>query len=218
MEVTFEVKLWDFVIGGWYQTLRNRAARKILLFPFLFTVLPLVFWLINAAITGHYPQGMFWRSLYELLQFTLFSTVFLGIIMFVFQTIAYMMMMPKEKRNGVACLHTIILDEDDLIEITDVNTTFIDWNGVKSIASLPNCVLMQNKGNQFHIIPKRYFESKNQITEFVELANFYRQRASKFPDNAESLIYHRREEVKKLLNYRKELDNSSRVQRLVDEA
>jgi hypothetical protein len=215
MEVTFEVKLLDFIIGGWYQTLKNPSSRKIFLFPFLFPCLYLPFILIDII---RYGNNSFWQILSATILSLGISTIFLGIIMFVVQTIAIMVMMPKEKRNGVACLHKIILDQDDLIEITDVNTTFSDWNGLKSISSLPNCVLIQNKGNHFHIIPKRYFESKNQITEFVELANFYRQRASKFPDNAESLIYHRREEVKKLLNYRKELDNSSRVQRLVDEA
>ena len=216
MEITFEVKLRDFIIGGWFQILKNPSARKIFLFPVVIPLLMLAGGLIDLFTRNHAP-GYFWQSFFETFGFFVANVIGFGIFMFIIQTIALMVMMPKEKRNGVACLHTIILDENDLIEITDVNTTFSDWNGFKSITSLPNCVLIQNKGNHFHTIPKRYFEDSNQIKEFVELANFYRQKASKFPDNSESLIYHRREEVKKMLNHRKKLDNSSRVQKLVDE-
>ena len=217
MEVTFEIKLLDFITGSWFQTLKNPSTRKIFLFPFLFFLLPFFFWLIS-AFTGNSTPEFFWRNFFENLGMTMTSIIFMGILMFAIQTIAFMMMMPKGKRNGVACLHTIILDQNDLIEITDVNTQFSDWNGIKSISSLPNCVLIQNNSNQAHIIPKRYFENKNQMSEFVELANFYCQKASKsLSDNTESLIYHRQEEVRKLLQYRNELDGSSRVQKFIDE-
>jgi YcxB-like protein len=217
MEITFEVKLSDYVIGSWFQTLKNPSARKILLFPFIFPLLPLAMIFLN-ILTGSYPVEFFWRNLPEILRFTAVYIVVLGVFMFIIQTIAYMMMMPKGKRNGVSCLHTIILDENDLIEITDVNTTFSDWNGFKSISSLPNCVLIQNKGNQSHIIPKRYFEDKQQVEEFVELANFYHQKAAQNSNESEALIYNRQEEVKKILSYRRSLDNSSRFQTLIDEA
>ncbi len=218
MEVTYEVKLLDFIIGGWYQMLKNRSARKIFLFPFLLPWLMPLIYLINAAVSSNFPMEQFWEGLSDILIWIFGYTAFLSVLGFIANTIAFMIMMPKEKRNGVACRHTIILDEKDLIEITDVNTTFFDWSGIKSIQSLPTCILIQNKGNQFHAIPKRFFDNKKQAEEFVETANYYREQAEKFPERSETLIYNRGQEVKKMLEYRKSLDNSSRVQRLVDEA
>lgn len=83
----------------------------------------------------------------------------------------------KTGKNGLFCEHKIILDEDELIEITDINTSRYSWKGISEITENEKFVVIPINLSASYLIPKRYFSSPNHIKEFVDTANEYKQNA-----------------------------------------
>lgn len=80
-------------------------------------------------------------------------------------------------KNGVFCEHKIILDEDELIEITDINTSRYSWKGIGEITENEKFIVIPINLSASYTIPKRYFSSPQHIKEFVDTANEYKQNA-----------------------------------------
>jgi hypothetical protein len=80
-------------------------------------------------------------------------------------------------QNGLFCEHRIILTENALVEVTDVNTSRYAWKAIGEIKEFESFVLINVLMSSTYIIPKRYFQDRKQITQFIETANQYRQNA-----------------------------------------
>lgn len=85
----------------------------------------------------------------------------------------------KEPTNGLFCEHKIILTENELIELTDVNTSRFAWKAIGEIKELENFVLINVLMSSTYIIPKRYFQNREHLKTFLVTANSYQQNADK---------------------------------------
>jgi uncharacterized membrane protein len=79
--------------------------------------------------------------------------------------------------NGVFCEHKIILNENEFIEITDVNTSRHSWVGVGEITENEKFVVIPLNLSSSFTIPKRYFQNEESAKMFVDTANEYRKNA-----------------------------------------
>lgn len=83
----------------------------------------------------------------------------------------------KAKTNGVFCEHKIILDEEELIEITDINTSRYSWKAIGEISENEGFVVIPVNLSYNYVIPKRFFSNEKHIKEFIDTANEYKQNA-----------------------------------------
>lgn len=73
--------------------------------------------------------------------------------------------------NGVFCEHAIEIEEAGFTESTDVNRGFSAWKGVDSVRETDNYVLITIRLGPVYVIPKRAFESVDEISSFVAEVN-----------------------------------------------
>jgi hypothetical protein len=83
----------------------------------------------------------------------------------------------KAGKNGVFCEHKIILEDDELIEITDINTSRYSWKAIGEITENEGFVVIPVNMSYNYLIPKRFFTNRNHIKEFIDNANEYKQNA-----------------------------------------
>lgn len=88
-------------------------------------------------------------------------------------------------KNGVLCPHKIILNEKELIEMTNVNSSRHSWSSVASIEEVEKFILITVGSSATFFIPKRYFQDREHIEKFLGTANYYQQNA----DNTFQLSY-----------------------------
>ena len=82
------------------------------------------------------------------------------------------------EQNGVLCPHKMVLNEKELIEITNVNTSRHAWASIAEIEETEKLLLITISSSATFIIPKRYFRDSEHIKNFLETANYYRENAS----------------------------------------
>jgi hypothetical protein len=80
----------------------------------------------------------------------------------------------ENSKNGVICEHRVILEENELIEITDVNLSRHSWIGIGEITENEQFILIPINFSASIIIPKESFESEKHHKIFIETANEYR--------------------------------------------
>ena len=83
----------------------------------------------------------------------------------------------KGQENGLFCEHRIIMTENELIEVTDVNTSRYSWKAIEEIKEIESFVLINVVMSSSYVIPKRCFQDSEHIKKFVETANYYQQNA-----------------------------------------
>lgn len=101
----------------------------------------------------------------------------------------------KEEKNGLFCDHRIVLTENELIELTEVNTCRYAWQSIGEIKELDNFVLIEVHLSGLFIIPKRNFSEAQQLRDFVNTARQYQQNAK---DNFQ---------LSHFIEYEKQLEN-----------
>lgn len=101
----------------------------------------------------------------------------------------------RMQNNGILCEHRIVIDEAGFLEMTDVNTSKHSWLSVGEIEQLKDFVLVNVNFVGIHFIPKRYFEDREHIREFIDTATYHRD-AAKENFNASHLAeYDRRQSL-----------------------
>lgn len=103
----------------------------------------------------------------------------------------------KEEKNGLFCEHRIILTEDELIELTDINTCRYSWRAIGEIKELENFVSIAVQMSGLFVIPKRNFSDQKQIQTFLATAKQYQQNSK---DNFQ---------LSHFIEYEKQLDDQS---------
>jgi hypothetical protein len=82
-----------------------------------------------------------------------------------------------ENPNGVLCEHKIVINETELIEITDVNTSRHSWRGISNIEEIDEFIKIDVASSASYVIPKRFFQNRGQIEEFIGAAEHFQQNA-----------------------------------------
>lgn len=80
-------------------------------------------------------------------------------------------------KNGLFCEHKVVLEEGELIEITDVNISRYSWHGIDQIEATPEFVLLPVSLGGVIAIPSRAFSDSRHLQEFVEAAHLRRDQA-----------------------------------------
>lgn len=179
MEINYELKQSDLIEFS-NQFAKTQSQYKPIVILLSVMMLTFVFAdLIYLLMSG---LGNF-RNFDEIIISILIRTVIsFGIIglMYLFSVLMQKRITKKvesTENNGILCEHKIILDENEFIEITDVNTSRHTWGSIGEIKELEGYVLINVNFVGTHFIPKRYFNNEEHIKEFVETATYYQHSA-----------------------------------------
>lgn len=179
MEINYELKPEDF-----YQFSKENAPTQTTHKPLvaLYTITFFVFIFADvfyALLSGSLKDWNFGAFLLSIGLRTVicFISLFavLGIIKLIVKRKAKDVL--ETPQNGLFCEHRIILNEKELIELTDVNTSRYSWKAIGEIKELDNFVLINVLMSSSYIIPKRYFHDRQHLKKFLETANQYHQNA-----------------------------------------
>jgi hypothetical protein len=178
MEINYELKPEDF-----FQFAKENAPTQTSHRPMviLYAVLYLTFMfadVIYVLLSGWNNWNLrgllisiFLRSIF------CFASVFIAVGVIKLFTNRQAKKILAEPPNGLFCEHRIILTEKELIELTDVNTSRYSWKAIGEIKESESFVLINVLMSSSYLIPKRHFQDRRQIGEFIETAKQYRQNA-----------------------------------------
>ena len=128
--------------------------------PFYLTFTVFISVLISIPITFSIsvaPVGKLIIVLIILIIFLIVMSLSLGIIVY------FNFSGEKEKHK-----HVIELYDDYFVEKTSVNTNEYKWNSIVRIRNYKNYIIVYVTKNLAHIIPKRYFENKEDQKKFIQ--------------------------------------------------
>lgn len=106
-----------------------------------------------------------------------FGAVFLLLFIFKLFSKYWMKKAVNDEKNGLFCAHRLILNENGLIELTDINTCRYSWQAIGEIKELDNFVTIAVQMSGLFIIPKRKFADRKQIQDFLDAARQYQLNA-----------------------------------------
>lgn len=89
--------------------------------------------------------------------------VALWLIQFVFNAI-YLF---SRKNKSVLTKHTVEIQPESFYEETKYNKSYFYWNGIYKVVRRPGFVAVYVTPHMAHIIPKRAFSSKTQMSSFI---------------------------------------------------
>jgi hypothetical protein len=75
--------------------------------------------------------------------------------------------------KGVLGEHVIEISVDGLKETTDVNDSFHSWKGIVGVVQNKDYIFIYINPSTAHIIPKRFFSSKDESRQFFNSALMY---------------------------------------------
>lgn len=78
-------------------------------------------------------------------------------------------------KNAIFCEHQILLNETELIEITDINNSRFSWKAIGEIKESENFIFFELLAAFTYVIPKRYFEDQKHINDFTNTFNTFKQ-------------------------------------------
>ncbi len=175
MEINFELQQDDLIKFS-REYAKTQSVHKFL--STSFSVIALIFLFadfIYLIISGY---GNF-KSIDEVfLSFFIRVAISLGIIAAVYLFAVIMQKRATDQidtihNNGILCEHKIVIDENEFIEITDVNTSRHSWLSIGEVRELDDFVFINVNFVGTHFIPKRYFNDQDHIKEFVETAQHF---------------------------------------------
>lgn len=77
-------------------------------------------------------------------------------------------------KNGLLCEHRLIISENELIELTDVNTARYSWKAIGAVKEFVNFVSIEVLLSGVFVIPKKYFKNQNEVENFIEKIEYYK--------------------------------------------
>lgn len=177
MEINYELRAEDFFQLG-KEIGKNRKQPQPLFIILVITYLLFIF----ADIIYVFASGSFKGWDIKNIFFNLFARTLVMFIV-IFFTLGIIKLitrkkeaeLKKEPSNGILCAHRIVINENELLEITDINTSRYAWKAIGEIKETESFVLINVLMSSSYIIPKRYFQNKADIKEFIETSDYYRQ-------------------------------------------
>jgi hypothetical protein len=193
MEINYELTR-DDLIKFYREFATLQATHKPLVFFMMFMYFLFVFAdLLYLVFSG---TGNFTGPDQIILSFMIRSVIGMGIFCLVYIVSVLLQQNAAKKldemqNNGILCEHRIILNENEFIELTDVNTSKHSWLSVGDIKEIDDFVFINVNFVGTHFIPKRFFDDREQIKEFVETARFYRNSAKEKFNSSHLAAYDR---------------------------
>lgn len=179
MEINYELNPDDFIkFSKEIAPTQKKHKPLVIIYAImylLFIFADIIYALFSGTLKDWNPSALIMNIL--LRTFITFAVILvcLGIIKLITKIKAKEVL--KEPENGLFCEHRIILTENELIELTDVNTSRYSWKAIGELKELENFILINVLMSSTYVIPKRYFENQKHINKFLETANYYRLNA-----------------------------------------
>jgi hypothetical protein len=179
VEINYELKPNDFFIFG-KETAKTKKSHNPMVTIYAITYLLFIFadilYALFSGSTGKWsPDGLLLGICLRIIIAFVVLLIVSGFIRLIVRKKGKDVL--KELPNGLFCEHKIILAENELIELTDVNTSRYSWKAIGEIKETESFVLIDILMSGTYIIPKRYFQAPEQIKSFIETASYYRQNA-----------------------------------------
>lgn len=169
MEINYELTSEDY-----YQFSKQTASQKkdqpisvvlyLMFFVFVFADIfyALIFGLINDS---NFKQLMFGFVVRTVL---LFISLMGGLGIIRLFVNSKKKIVDNAPKNGLFCEHQLIVNEKELIEITDYNIARYNWKSIGEVNNFEDYLSVEVLLSGLYIIPKRYFRDQNHINEFIQ--------------------------------------------------
>jgi asparagine N-glycosylation enzyme membrane subunit Stt3 len=180
MEINYELETEDLILYS-KQAARESPTHEPLTFIFGFFSLCFLFTDFIFAIFFGFPGTITINWLILILVFRLvILTLCLGLVLLIVRFFQLRLgnKIAGIEENGLLCQHKIVLNEKELIEITNVNNSRHSWNSIAKIEENEAFVLITIATSATYFIPKRFFQDGKHVKKFLETARHYRQNAS----------------------------------------
>lgn len=180
MEINYELQPKDLIEYNKYAARQQHTHKPMVAVISFILITFLLADFIYAIIFGLADVWSFESFLTNLFIRLLIFAALLGFILIVFHLAQLRAgnFIAKNEANGLLCRHKIVLDEKELIEITNVNASRHAWSSVAQIEEIEKFLVITISSSGAFVIPKRYFQDREHIKKFIETAEYFRQNAS----------------------------------------
>jgi hypothetical protein len=173
MQINFELEKKDILASHLYTIFHNKSLRLLyslcLLLPIYFSFSPLFNWLILEGNYQVYDAGVILNvTLQAMVNFVFNIFINIGIFVFFNSLYLFLLMFKYKNNDGTLGHHLIELRENHLLEATDVNETLHSWKSIQKVIEWRNYILIFVSPTNAHIIPKRYFDSADEMKSFID--------------------------------------------------
>lgn len=179
MEITYNFELKDWTAASKELSKKNKAGIKTTYFSIALLFL-INFWDLLIAFpfmtfdqisiffgSSYFWESVFWRTIWTLAALPIFF------IFNYFFTSVYLRFAVPKKSLAIIGQQTVILREDELISISDVSTTNVNWRAFEQIAETAEYIFFYLAPTNAFVIPKRSFSNEQHGKAFLETAQNY---------------------------------------------
>ncbi|WP_295910371.1 YcxB family protein [uncultured Xanthomonas sp.] len=133
-----------------------------ILHQFLSPIAQVLFVTLSAAI--------FYSRIHAGFGVALFSTLFIYLAFWVAQALFSIVHQFSTRSKTVLTEHVIELENEHLLEQTKFNKSLFYWPGIEKAVSRPGFVAIYVTPQMAHVIPNRFFSSKEERMRFLTMA------------------------------------------------
>ncbi len=163
MEVDYQNDLGDFISFNFYHFARNRA------FQLIAVIAALTF--LQSTFAWKQPLGV--RAVAFLLTMGLFI-VLLSAFLLLIVSVNY-----KRSQNKIAFGNQKLkLSKDGVSEVSEYSNVSCSWKAVNKIAQNKRLIMIYFSNNLAFLVPKRIFETEEQLRSFQDYAALLRKEYS----------------------------------------
>lgn len=163
MEIRVELSQKDYSSYLRYYFLRKVIKKIMLVIAVIFIVSTVL-----SSIGKPFEINSFFADIFS----TLISVIFLVLILgLVFGVLIRFIPMTDAKKTG---RRKYIINRDGIAVETKTSSIFQKWTGIVAIEQNKDLILLFVTGMGAHIIPKRYFESQDQLNSFIAEINEFK--------------------------------------------
>jgi len=164
MRVDYDVTKKDFIDFNLFHMKKSSATRTIKIFTYGIPIILIGWILLSNSVS--------------------FDDLIIRIVIFICMAAALVVMLwltsklssklivsrlfNEGKNKDVLGKHTIIIDDEGLIETTENSENRTKWAGIEKIVCSDTAILVYNSAISAYIIPKRAFENERCMNDFYE--------------------------------------------------
>lgn len=170
MEIVFTLESGDLITIQRYYHRQSNLYKGVEIFALT------VIFLVSFYQGFHLKAGV-WISLGASFSFMLAYWILWEFWMDVIRPCLCKPSIPKGKNNGILGEHKIQIDQQGIVESTQINESHFLWRGIAKVTQNNQYIFIFINSDRFHAIPKRSFANYGESKKFYELAKKYHRKA-----------------------------------------
>ncbi len=170
MEVSYELEPKDLIAYNKYFASKQKTHKPMVaMYSFIFGTFLLADF-VYAILSGSADIWNFKSFLTHLIIRFLVLALLVGVVLTVLYVIQLRLgkFVAKIEKNGVLCPHKIVINEKELIEMTNVNSSRHSWSSVANIEEIENLFLSPLAHQPLSSFPKGIFKTANILKNFLK--------------------------------------------------